>query len=98
LTPPRANVPDARDAVWLEFDLQAGHEKTGQQPDFFISRADHNCKTGSTHHRGSAVASAGQLSLGSALTRAESISTVPGTPGTATTRVTLSKPDRAQVC
>ena len=44
--PPRANVTDARDAVRLEFDPQAGHEQAGHRPALVISPASYNGKTG----------------------------------------------------
>lgn len=39
-------VPDAGDVVWLDFDLQAGHEQSGHRPALVISPAAYNGKTG----------------------------------------------------
>lgn len=42
----RVSVPDAGDVVWLEFDLQAGHEQAGHRPAVVISPASYNGKAG----------------------------------------------------
>jgi mRNA interferase MazF len=39
-------VADRGDAVWLEFDPQAGHEQTGRRPALVISPAAYNAKVG----------------------------------------------------
>lgn len=44
--PRRAYVPDAADVVWLEFDLQAGHEQAGHRPALVMSPAIYNIKAG----------------------------------------------------
>ena len=36
---PRGYVPDTGEVVWLEFDLQAGHELAGHRPALVISPA-----------------------------------------------------------
>jgi mRNA interferase MazF len=38
-------VPDRGDAVWLEFDPQAGHEQAGKRPAVVLSPASYNGKT-----------------------------------------------------
>jgi len=43
---PRAYVPDRGDAVWLSFDLQAGHEQAGRRPAVVLSPAAYNGKVG----------------------------------------------------
>jgi mRNA interferase MazF len=42
----RGYVPDAGDVVWLEFDPQAGHERSGHRPALVLSPARYNGKTG----------------------------------------------------
>ncbi len=42
----RGYVPDAGEAVWPEFDPQAGHEQSGHRPALVISPALYNGKTG----------------------------------------------------
>ncbi|WP_297728870.1 type II toxin-antitoxin system PemK/MazF family toxin [Limnohabitans sp. Rim8] len=44
--PTPAYIPNASDAVWLEFDTQAGHEKAGHRPALVVSPANYNRKTG----------------------------------------------------
>ncbi len=44
--PSRAYVPDAGDIVWLQFDLQAGHEQAGHRPALVLSPALYNGKAG----------------------------------------------------
>jgi len=39
-------VPDRGDAVWLDFDPQAGHEQRGRRPAFVLSPATYNKKVG----------------------------------------------------
>ena len=39
-------VPEAGNAVWLSFDLQAGHEQAGHCPALVISPAAYNRKAG----------------------------------------------------
>lgn len=39
-------VPDRGDAVWLDFDPQAGHEQRGRRPAFVLSPAAYNKKVG----------------------------------------------------
>ncbi len=39
-------VPDRGDAVWLEFDPQAGHEQSGRRPALVLSPAEYNEKVG----------------------------------------------------
>jgi mRNA interferase MazF len=39
-------VPDRGDAVWLEFDPQAGHEQAGRRPALVVSPAAYNSKVG----------------------------------------------------
>ena len=41
-----AYVPDRGDAVWLDFDPQAGHEQRGRRPAFVLSPAAYNKKVG----------------------------------------------------
>jgi mRNA interferase MazF len=35
-------VPEAGDIVWLQFDLQAGHEQAGHRPALVLSPASYN--------------------------------------------------------
>ena len=42
----RAYVPDVGDVVWLQFDLQAGHEQAGHCPALVMSPALYNGKSG----------------------------------------------------
>lgn len=37
-----AYVPDRGDAVWLQFDPQAGHEQAGRRPALVLSPASYN--------------------------------------------------------
>lgn len=39
-------VPDRGDAIWLNFDPQAGHEQAGKRPAFVVSPASYNRKVG----------------------------------------------------
>lgn len=39
-------VPDRGDAVWLQFDPQAGHEQAGRRPALVVSPASYNSKVG----------------------------------------------------
>ena len=39
-------VPERGDAVWLEFDPQAGHEQAGRRPALVVSPAAYNSKVG----------------------------------------------------
>ncbi|MBL8981706.1 MAG: endoribonuclease MazF [Gemmatimonadetes bacterium] len=39
-------VPDRGDAVWLEFDPQAGHEQAGRRPALVLSPASYNARVG----------------------------------------------------
>ena len=39
-------VPERGDAVWLEFDPQAGHEQAGRRPGLVVSPAAYNSKVG----------------------------------------------------
>ncbi len=39
-------VPDRGDAVWLDFDPQAGHEQAGRRPALVISPLAYNKKVG----------------------------------------------------
>lgn len=39
-------VPAAKDLVWLEFNLQAGHEQAGHRPAIVLSQKKYNSKTG----------------------------------------------------
>lgn len=43
---PEKYVPKPGDVVWLEFDLQTGHEQKGVRPALVLSPADYNAKTG----------------------------------------------------
>jgi mRNA interferase MazF len=42
----RAFVPDRGDAVWLQFNPQAGHEQAGRRPALVLSPAAYNGKVG----------------------------------------------------
>ena len=42
----RAYVPDAGHIVWLQFNPQAGHERTGRRPAVVLSPAAYNGRTG----------------------------------------------------
>lgn len=39
-------IPDRGDIVWLTFDPQAGHERTGRRPAIVVSPAAYNRKVG----------------------------------------------------
>ena len=39
-------MPDAGDLVWLQFDLQAGHEQAGHKPAVVLSPAPYNGRAG----------------------------------------------------
>lgn len=39
-------VPERGDAVWLEFDPQAGHEQAGRRPALVVSPFAYNAKVG----------------------------------------------------
>ncbi len=39
-------VPERGDAVWLDFDPQAGHEQAGRRPVVVLSPANYNAKSG----------------------------------------------------
>lgn len=39
-------VPERGDAVWLEFDPQAGHEQAGRRPALVLSPASYNARVG----------------------------------------------------
>jgi len=41
-----AYVPDRGDAVWLDFDPQAGHEQAGRRPAIVLSPAGYNRNVG----------------------------------------------------
>ncbi len=41
-----AYVPERGDAVWLDFDPQAGHEQAGRRPAIVVSPAAYNQKIG----------------------------------------------------
>lgn len=43
---PAGYIPERGDVVWLDFDLQAGHEQAGRRPAFVLSPAAYNGKTG----------------------------------------------------
>ena len=45
MTPPR-RVPDRGDAVWIEFNPQAGREQAGRWPAIVLSPAAYNGKVG----------------------------------------------------
>ena len=38
-------VPDRGDAIWLEFDPQAGREQAGRRPAIVLSPADYNVRS-----------------------------------------------------
>ena len=42
----RAFIPDRGDAVWLQFNPQAGHEQGGRRPALVLSPAAYNAKVG----------------------------------------------------
>jgi mRNA interferase MazF len=42
----RGYVPERGDAVWITFNLQAGHEHTGRRPAVVLSPAEYNGKVG----------------------------------------------------
>lgn len=39
-------IPDRGDAVWIDMDPQAGHERRGRRPAVVLSPADYNGKVG----------------------------------------------------
>lgn len=39
-------IPEAGDIVWLQFNLQAGHEQAGHRPAVVLSPAAYNGRTG----------------------------------------------------
>ena len=39
-------VPDRGDAIWLEFNPQAGHEQAGRRPALVLSPRSYNSKVG----------------------------------------------------
>ncbi len=41
-----AYFPDRGDAVWINFDSQAGHEQAGRRPAIVLSPASYNRKVG----------------------------------------------------
>lgn len=41
-----AYVPDRGDAIWLEFNPQAGHEQAGRRPALVLSPKSYNDKVG----------------------------------------------------
>lgn len=41
-----AYVPDRGDAIWLEFNPQAGHEQAGRRPALVLSPKSYNSKVG----------------------------------------------------
>jgi mRNA interferase MazF len=41
-----AYVPERGDAVWIDFDPQAGHEQAGRRPALVLSPASYNHKVG----------------------------------------------------
>ena len=41
-----ADVPEAGDIVWLQFDPQAGHEQAGRRPAVVLSPASYNERAG----------------------------------------------------
>ncbi|MBC7673134.1 MAG: endoribonuclease MazF [Polaromonas sp.] len=43
---PAAYVPDRGDAIWLEFNPEAGHEQAGRRPALVLSPKAYNQKTG----------------------------------------------------
>jgi len=42
----RSYVPDRGDIVWLQFNLQAGHEQAGHRPPLVLSPASYNRLSG----------------------------------------------------
>lgn len=42
----RSYVPDRGDIVWLQFNLQAGHEQAGHRPALVLSPANYNRLSG----------------------------------------------------
>lgn len=43
---PHAYVPDAGDIVWINFDLQTGHEQAKHRPSVVLSPAAYNHRAG----------------------------------------------------
>lgn len=43
---PSGYVPDRGDVVWLQFDLQAGHEQAGHRPALVVSPRAYNARVG----------------------------------------------------
>jgi mRNA interferase MazF len=41
-----SRVPELGDAVWIDFDPQAGHEQSGRRPAFVLSPRAYNGKVG----------------------------------------------------
>ncbi len=41
-----AYIPDRGDAVWIQFDPQAGHEQRGHRPALVLSPVSYNGRTG----------------------------------------------------
>ncbi|MGB7337915.1 MAG: type II toxin-antitoxin system PemK/MazF family toxin, partial [Phototrophicaceae bacterium] len=41
-----AYTPDRGDAIWLEFNPQAGHEQAGRRPALVLSPKSYNSKVG----------------------------------------------------
>lgn len=41
-----AYIPERGDAIWLDFDPQAGHEQAGRRPALVLSPAAYNRKVG----------------------------------------------------
>jgi mRNA interferase MazF len=41
-----AYIPDRGDAIWLEFNPQAGHEQAGRRPALVLSPKSYNSKVG----------------------------------------------------
>jgi mRNA interferase MazF len=39
-------IPDRGDIVWLQFNLQSGHEQAGKRPALTLSPKEYNQKTG----------------------------------------------------
>lgn len=39
-------VPERGDAIWLQFNPQAGHEQAGRRPAFVLSPAAYNGRVG----------------------------------------------------
>ena len=42
----RTSIPDRGDAVWIQFNPQAGHEQAGRRPALVLSPAAYNTKVG----------------------------------------------------